>query len=171
MKKAILIALCIVGMAMSSYNALAQRIQQPLGRGVVVAVNGSSATVTWRRLAQEPENATYNIYVNGNKITSSPVTNTNYATNTSKVPIGSEVAVSVVANGEESALSTPCKVASRDLRNMFMSIRFDASPLTASGYSTDYVWPADLDGDGEMDYVLNRKSLSTGLDNYIEGCS
>lgn len=169
MKKAILTALCIAGMAMSSYNALAQRIQQPLGRGVVVAVNGSSATVTWRRLAQEPENATYNIYVNGNKITSSPVANTNYATNTAKVPIGSEVAVSVVADGKESALSTPYKVASRDLRNMFMSIRFDASPLTASGYSTDYVWPADLDGDGEMDYVVNRKSLSTGLDNYIEG--
>ena len=157
------------GIAATTFNGTAQRIQQPLGRGVVVAVNGSSATVTWRRLAQEPENATYNIYVNGSKITSSPVTNTNYATNTSKVPIGSEVAVSVVADGEESALSTPYKVASRDLRNMFMSIRFDASPLTASGYSTDYVWPADLDGDGEMDYVVNRKSLSTGLDNYIEG--
>lgn len=169
MKKAILTALCIAGMAMSSNNVLAQRIQQPLGRGVVVSVNGSSATVTWRRLAQEPENATYNIYVNGSKITPSPVTNTNYATNTSKVPIGSEVTVSVVADGVESAQSTPYEVVSRDLRNMFMSIRFDASPLTASGYTTDYVWPADLDGDGEMDYVVNRKSLSTGLDNYVEG--
>ena len=158
-----------IGIAATTFNGTAQRIQQPLGRGVVVAVNGSSATVTWRRLAQEPENATYNIYVNGNKITSSPVANTNYATNTAKVPIGSEVAVSVVADGKESALSTPYKVASRDLRNMFMSIRFDASPLTASGYSTDYVWPADLDGDGEMDYVVNRKNVSTGLDNYIEG--
>ncbi len=169
MKKAILTALCIAGMAMSSNNVLAQRIQQPLGRGVVVAVNGSSATITWRRLAQEPENATYNIYVNGSKITSSPVTNTNYATTTNKVPIGSEVTVSVVADGVESAQSTPYKVVSRDLRNMFMSIRFDGSPLTASGYTTDYVWPADLDGDGEMDYVVNRKSLSTGLDNYVEG--
>ena len=169
MKKNLLRSVLLIGIAVTTFNGTAQRIQQPLGRGVVVAVNGSSATVTWRRLAQEPENATYNIYVNGNKITSSPVANTNYATNTAKVPIGSEVAVSVVADGKESALSTPYKVASHDLRNMFMSIRFDASPLTASGYSTDYVWPADLDGDGEMDYVVNRKSLSTGLDNYIEG--
>mgnify|MGYP003292393765 FL=1 len=169
MKKNLLRLMLGIGIASTTSNGTAQRIQQPLGRGVVVAVNGSSATITWRRLAQEPENATYNIYVNGNKITSSPVANTNYATNTAKVPIGSEVAVSVVADGKESALSTPYKVASRDLRNMFMSIRFDASPLTASGYSTDYVWPADLDGDGEMDYVVNRKSLSTGLDNYIEG--
>lgn len=169
MKKAILTVLCIAGMAISTHDVSAQRIQQPLGRGVVVALNGSSATVTWRRLAQEPENATYNIYVNGSKITPSPVTNTNYATNTSKVPIGSEVTVSMVANGVESAQSTPYKVVSRDLRNMFMSIRFDGSPLTASGYTTDYVWPADLDGDGEMDYVVNRKSVSTGLDNYVEG--
>ncbi len=169
MKKAILTALCIAGMAISSHDVLAQRIQQPLGHGVVVSVNGSSATVTWRRLAQEPENATYNIYVDGNKITPSPVNNTNYATNITKVPIGSEVTVSVVTDGVESAQSTPYKVVSRDLRNMFMSIRFDGSPLTASGYTTDYVWPADLDGDGEMDYVVNRKSISTGLDNYVEG--
>ena len=169
MKKNLLQLMLLICIAATTIDGVAQRIQQPLGRGVVVAVNGSSATVTWRRLAQEPENATYNIYVNGNKITATPVSNTNYATNTSKVPIGSEVTVSVVANGVESAQSTPYKVVSRDLRNMFMSIRFDASPLTASGYSTDYVWPADLDGDGEMDYVLNRKSLSTGLDNYIEG--
>ncbi len=169
MKKTILTALCIAGMTISFHDVLAQRIQQPLGRGVVVSINGSSATVTWRRLAQEPENATYNIYVDGNKITPSPVNNTNYATNTSKVPIGSEVAVSVVTDGVESARSTPYKVVSRDLRNMFMNIRFDGSPLTASGYTTDYVWPADLDGDGEMDYVVNRKSVSTGLDNYVEG--
>ena len=36
----------------------AQRIQQQLGRGVVAAMNGSNVTVTWRRLAQEPEKAT-----------------------------------------------------------------------------------------------------------------
>ena len=166
MKKLVLSALVAFFISPSAIHS--QRMQQPLGRGVAVAVNGSAATVTWRRLAQEPENATYNIYVNGKKITATPLANTNYATNTTKVPIGSEVAVSVVVNGVESALSVPYEVKSRDLRNMFMSIRFDASPLTASGYSTDYVWPADLDGDGEMDYVVNRKSVSTGLDNYIE---
>ena len=105
MKKAFLSVLG--ALFLFSSNVYSQRIQQPLGRGVVVAVNGSSATVTWRRLAQEPENATYNIYVNGNKITATPVSNTNYATNTSKVPIGSEVTVSVVTNGVEAAQSTP----------------------------------------------------------------
>ena len=45
----------------------AQRIQQPLGRGVVAVNNNGDVTVTWRRLAQEPEQATYNVYVNGVK--------------------------------------------------------------------------------------------------------
>ena len=108
MKKLVLSALVAFFISPSAIHS--QRMQQPLGRGVAVAVNGSAATVTWRRLAQEHENATYNIYVNGKKITATPLANTNYATNTTKVPIGSEVAVSVVVNGVESALSVPYEV-------------------------------------------------------------
>lgn len=145
-----------------------QRIQQKLGRGVVVAKNGTAATLTWRRLAQDPEDATYNIYVNGTKLNSAALKNTNFATTAAKVPAGSEVEVKVIYDGEERSMGVPHKVRNYDLRNMFMSIRFDKSPLTAANYSTDYVWPADLDGDGEMDYVVNRKSVSTGLDNYVE---
>lgn len=154
--------LCVPGMTS------AQRVQQKLGRGVVVAKNGTAATLTWRRLAQEPEDATYNIYVNGTKLNSAPLKNTNFATTAAKVPVGSEVEVKVVYDGKERSVGVPHKVKNYDLRNMFMSIRFDKSPLTAANYSTDYVWPADLDGDGEMDYVVNRKSVSTGLDNYVE---
>lgn len=154
--------LCVPGMTS------AQRVQQKLGRGVVVAKNGTAATLTWRRLAQEPEDATYNIYVNGTKLNSAPLKNTNFATTAAKVPVGSEVEVKVVYDGKERSVGVPHKVKNYDLRNMFMSIRFDKSPLTAANYSTDYVWPADLDGDGEMDYVVNRKSVTTGLDNYVE---
>ena len=154
--------LCVPGMTSG------QRIQQKLGRGVVVAKNGTAATLTWRRLAQEPEDATYNIYVNGTKLNSVALKNTNFATTAAKVPTGSEVEVKVVYDGKERSVGVPHKVRNYDLRNMFMSIRFDKSPLTAANYSTDYVWPADLDGDGEMDYVVNRKSVSTGLDNYVE---
>lgn len=154
--------LCVPGMTS------AQRVQQKLGRGVVVAKNGTAATLTWRRLAQEPEDATYNIYVNGTKLNSAALKNTNFATTAAKVPVGSEVEVKVVYDGKERSVGVPHKVKNYDLQNMFMSIRFDKSPLTAANYSTDYVWPADLDGDGEMDYVVNRKSVSTGLDNYVE---
>ena len=168
MKKKLFPFLMMLGLLGVPGMASAQRIQQKLGRGVVVAKNGTAATLNWRRLAQEPENAAYNIYVNGSKINSEPLANTNFATTAAKVPAGSEVEVKAVYDGEERSVGVPHKVGNYDLRNMFMSIRFDKSPLTAANYTTDYVWPADLDGDGEMDYVVNRKSVSTGLDNYIE---
>lgn len=168
MKMRLFPMLMMLGLLCVSGMTSAQRVQQKLGRGVVVAKNGTAATLTWRRLAQEPEDATYNIYVNGTKLNSAPLKNTNFATTAAKVPVGSEVEVKVVYDGKERSVGVPHKVGNYDLRNMFMSIRFDKSPLTAANYSTDYVWPADLDGDGEMDYVVNRKSVSTGLDNYVE---
>lgn len=149
----------------------AQRIQQRLGRGVVASLNGSSVTVTWRRLAQEPENATYNIYVDGKKVNNVPLTNTNWKTTASVVPIGAKVSVSLVHDGMESEQSAPYTVNAFDMRNMFMSINFEegGSPLKSADYNTAYVWPVDLDGDGEYDYVVNRKSNTNALDCYVEG--
>lgn len=162
--------LCLaVLLASLSVEAPAQRLQQRLGRGVVVAKNGSSATVTWRRLAQEPENATYNVYVDGTRINTAPLANTNFKTTAAQVPAGSNVTVTVVAGGREGEQSVPYAVRSHDLRNMFVDIRFTDSPLTAANYTTKYVWPVDLDGDGEMDYVVDRISTSTSLDCYVEG--
>ena len=149
----------------------AQRQQPRLGRGVVAVKNGTSALVTWRRLAQEPEDAQYNVYVDGAKLNPSPLKNTNYSTTAAKLPVGSEVAVTLVANGEESAPSVGYKIENYDMRNMFMSINFEqgGSPLKSANFGTDYVWPVDLDGDGEMDYVVNRKSTTNALDSYVEG--
>ena len=41
----------------------AQRIQQKLGRSVVAAARNQEVLVSWRKLAQEPENSTYNLYM------------------------------------------------------------------------------------------------------------
>ena len=61
--------LLVMGMFMLlPFTSKAQRQVQTLGRGVVVAKNGSNALITWRRLAQEPEQARWNIYVNGTKL-------------------------------------------------------------------------------------------------------
>ena len=85
-----------------TFQVSAQRIQQTLGRGVVAAQNGGNVTVTWRRLAQEPENVTYNLYVNGTKINSTPLTNTNYATTTGVVPVGIECFKKCFCDGRKS---------------------------------------------------------------------
>ena len=163
--------------AMTVTVANAQRIQQRLGRGVVAVQNGSSVTVTWRKLAQEPENAKYNVYIRKNgatdyvKINNTPLSNTNYKTTTTSVPLGSEVAVRVVtvsgSDMAEGELSTPFKFKSLDLRNMYMNILFNNSPLDNADYDTKFCWPVDLNGDGEYDYVVDRNS-TTQERHYLE---
>ena len=96
----------LVGVACASFwqPMQAQRIQQPLGRGVVAVQNGDAITLTWRKLAQEPENVEYNVYCRASggsytKVNSSPLSQTNLQTTTSRVPVGSEVAGALVVNG------------------------------------------------------------------------
>jgi autotransporter-associated beta strand protein len=155
--------------------AWAQRQQQALGRGVVAAQNGSAVIVTWRRLAQEPESATYNLYVRRGegeytRVNTAPITRTNYRTTLSALPVGSEVAVSLVDDkGVEGALSAPFLIKSYDLRNIFVDLDFSRSPLTMADYTTKYVWPVDLDGDGEMDYVVDRLGVADTTTDKVEG--
>lgn len=161
----------MAGMALSltAGSVSAQRLQQPLGRGVVAVNNGQQVFVSWRRLAQEPENVTFNVYVNGEKINSTPLKNTHYSTTAALVKPGSRVTVTRLTDGKESEPSTPYEVQAYDCRNIFVDIRFTDSPLNAADFNTTYVWPVDLDGDGEMDYVVNRMNLGNALDCYVEG--
>lgn len=170
MKRILILFFIICCQLFAGSSALAQRLIQPLGRGVVVAQNGTSMTVTWRRLAQEPENTTYNVYVNGSKKTSTK--HTYWKTTSGNLPVGSKVTVTMTdAQGKESNPCVPFEVKSYDMRNIFVDINFQkgGSPLNSADFNTAYVWPIDLDGDGEMDYVVNRKSNTNGLDCYVEG--
>lgn len=169
MKHILTLVVAAILLAATASDGFAQRLQQPLGRGVVAVRNGSNVLVSWRRLAQEPEDATYNVYVNGTKANTTPLKNTNWQTTSSKVPAGASVTVTLIRDGVEGEPGTPFVAKGFDMRNMFMSIRFDGSPLAAADFNTSYVWPVDLDGDGEMDYVVNRKSNTNALDCYVEG--
>lgn len=148
--------------------ACAQRRVQTLGRGVVAVQNGSDVLVSWRKLAQEHENVTYNVYVskaadgNYSRVNPAPLKVSNFKTTTNVVPTGSLVAVRVVRDGVEGDLSVPFDFKDRQLRNVFVDIRFNGSPLANADYSTKYVWPCDLDGDGEMDYVVDRNPNGEG---------
>lgn len=158
-----------------SSSTFAQRKVQPLGRGVVAVQSGTNLTITWRRLAQEPEDVKYNVYVGTSEdgpytlLNSSPLSNTNYATTLSKVPYGSWLAVSIVDNDGEKERSKPFYFKNHNLRNIYMEIRYDASPLKKQNYTTKFVWPCDLNGDGEMDYVVDRCPVDGTRNYYIEG--
>ena len=110
----LLVAVCLLlPLTMAS-----QRIQQPLGRGVVAVNHNGNVTVTWRRLAQDPEDATYRVYADGNLLTTTP--RTCWKTTSGKIPVGTQVTVSVVTpQGEELAQSVPFEVKNHDMRNIF----------------------------------------------------
>ena len=114
----------------------AQRIQQPLGRSVVAVTDGSgqSVLVSWRKLAQEPENCSYNLYMRARgasdytKVNSEPILKTNYQAATASIPYGSELAVSMVSpDGAEGDKSAPFLFEQQAWGNVFFDIDFETT--------------------------------------------
>ena len=148
-------------------NMNAQRIQQTLGRGVVAvkrsgtsrtADGGSGALISWRKLAQEPEGTTYNLYQrkagseNYTKVNSTPLTKTNYSPST--LTANTEFAVSAIINGVEGEICAPFLYKSYPWDNVWFDFDFDNTVIKRDEYRTKYVWPMDLDGNGEVDAVV-----------------
>ncbi len=171
MKAKILLAMA----AFALQPVQAQRVQQPLGRGVVAVQNGANVTVSWRRLVQDPENCLWNVYVAqgdgaGQKLNSKPLTANNLRVASSQIPVGASVYVTRVSaeDGTESEPSAAYQRRSQTLRNIYVDIRFGGgSPLEKAKYDTKYVWPVDIDGNGEYDYILDRLPVAGG-NQYLE---
>lgn len=151
---------------LSALSINAQRLQQPLGRGVVAVKRagssrtgdgGSGALVSWRKLAQEPEGTTYNLYQRPQgagdftKVNPLPLRTTNYATTLTP---NTEYAVTAIIDGKEGALSTPFLYQSRSWDNVWFDFNFDNTIIPRNSYRTKFAWPMDLDGDGETDAML-----------------
>lgn len=148
----------------------AQRIQQQLGRGVV-AVNRSGSTIrsvtssggtgsliSWRKLAEEPEGTTYNVYkrtkgaTDYTKINARPLTVTCLATTLTN---NTEYAVTAISpDGVEGAMSTPYLYKTQAYPNVWFDFNFDNTVLKRDDYRTKFVWPMDLNGTGEFDAIV-----------------
>ena len=117
--------------------------------------------VSWRKLAQEPENCTYNMYRRGQgsteytKVNSTPISLTNYQVSKTQVPSGSELAVTMVSpDGTESEKSKPFLFNEHEWSNVFLDIDFETKILNPNDYRVVFARPLDLDGNGEYDAVL-----------------
>ena len=145
----------------------AQRLQQSLGRGVVVAKRvgtsrtgegGSGTLVSWRKLAQEPEGTTYNVYErvssasSWHKLNATPLTQTNYSI--ASASANAQYAVTAIVDGIEGDKSEPFTYKVQAWDNVWFDIDFDDTVIRRNDYRTKYVWPMDLDGDGEVDAML-----------------
>lgn len=169
--KKLIIGLLMVAMFMP-LSMTAQRIQQKLGRAVVaVTGNGSqNVLVTWRKLAQEPDGCTYNLYkrVQGSeeftRVNATPIGKTNYQSTLSSIPYGTELAVSTVINGVEGERSKAFLFQKQAYANVFFDFNFETEVLNPNDYKCKYAWPMDLDGNGEIDAVLADRLYSVRMD-------
>ena len=151
-------------------NLSAQRLQQPLGRGVV-AVNRSGTTIrsvtstagtgsliSWRKLAEEPEGTTYNVYKRTNgasdykKVNSKPLTVTCLSTTLTN---NTEYAVTAISpEGVEGDMSTPFLYKTQAYPNVWFDFSFDDKVIKRNDYRTKFCWPMDLNGNGEFDAIV-----------------
>ena len=176
MKKRFLYAALLMAGLMPMQQMHAQRLQQKLGRGVVAVQRSNDVLISWRKLAQEGDSVKYNIYTRAagsgeyTKLTDEPISKTNYLTSTSSLPYNTEIAVTTVIDGKESEKSIPWLFKQHSNANVFMDINFETKLLDPNNYKCKYVWPADMDGDGEIDtYIVDRlycgQGASTGDDD------
>ena len=154
--------LCLAPVAMQ-----AQRIYQKLGRGVVAVTrnSGQDVIVTWRKLTADPDSAVYNLYyrkagtTDYTKLNSTPYTKTNVAVRGSSFGgYNTELAVTAVdpKTGVETEKGTPFLFKEQPYPNVWFYIPLDDKviPDNKTAYLTKYAWPADMDGDGEIDAVV-----------------
>ena len=176
MKSILLILSCLLTVGMQ-----AQRLQQKLGRGVV-AVNrsgssirsvtsssGTGSLISWRKLAQEPEGTTYNVYKRAKgttaytKINSKPLAVTCLSTTLTN---NTEYAVTAISpEGVEGEMSTPYLYKAQAYPNVWFDFNFDNTVIKRDDYRTKYCWPMDLDGNGEYDAVVVDRLYAGATDS------
>ncbi|GAA2097352.1 rhamnogalacturonan lyase [Kitasatospora saccharophila] len=149
---------------------------EKLDRGLVSVRSGTGNLVSWRWLATDPDGVAFNVYRDGAKVNSAPLTTaTDYLDG--GAPAGASYTVRAVVGGVEQAAS-PASVGFADgYRDVPIS-----PPPGGSNASGSYTYEAndasvgDLDGDGQYEFVLkwnptdakdNSQSGYTG-DTYLD---
>ncbi|TDD95731.1 rhamnogalacturonan lyase family protein [Flavobacterium cellulosilyticum] len=127
-----------------------------LTRGLV-AVRKSTTTVylSWRMLGTDPSSVTFNVYRNGVKITTSPITNSTNYLDTSTAS-NDNYSVTSIVNGVESTPSIPVFVWASN--QMTVPIQIPVGGTVPDGRSYTYeandASVGDVDGDGIYEIIL-----------------
>ena len=171
-----LLLLTIVLAMFTSYT-WAQRPTDKLGRGLVAVKTDAGVFLSWRILGEEYYDVTYNVYRNGTKLNATPLTLSNYVDNGGGY--GNTYTVSAVVRGVEQTQCKAVSVWSQYKYKLYTTCEtgfFDiplARVYNNSGeditntYIANDAEVADLDGDGEMEIILKRRSTLDDGANYV----
>ena len=170
-----LFLLAVVGL-LSVSAAQAQRVADKLNRGLVAipqgdktgqderyGTSGSGIFVSWRKLATEYYDTQYNLYRDGTKVNTSPLSVCNFqdnsGTRTNKYKI-----VPVVKGTERQDLASP-EVLPWEHQYWDIPVQpvVGRDGKVISGYTLNDCSVADVDGDGEMEFVVKRRNDTGNL--------
>ena len=172
MKKVFLLAL----MGMMVMGTQAQRFTDKLTRGLVAVpqgdktgqdsrygVSGSGIFVSWRILPTEYYDTKYNLYRDGTRVAEN-LTVSNYQDNSGSKTSTYKV-VPVVKGVEKTADAAECKPWDHQYWEIPVQAVVNRNGTTISGYTLNDCSVADVDGDGQMEFVVKRRNDSGNLRN------
>lgn len=146
---------------------MGQRKMEKMDRGVVAMPSSASQIyVSWRHFATDPDDIAYNVYYSTEeqgtytKLNTIPITNsTNYTaalrTANSSYTFIIKTVLNEVEKDEPGSFTVPrSTVASRIVKD----ISFEPLPAGYPKMAMTYCWPADLNGDGKYDFVVDRQN-------------
>ena len=164
-------------LALFSTSVTAQRVTDQLSRGLVAipqgdktgqdsryGTTGSGIFVTWRILPSEYYDTKYNVYRDGTKV-ASDLTVSNYQDNSGAKTSVYKV-VPVIKGTERNDLAAECKpwdhqfwsISVKPVLNRKGVDVTNGYSQTDGKYSLNDCSVADVDGDGEMEFVVKRRN-------------
>jgi rhamnogalacturonan endolyase len=140
---------------------------EALGRAMnAMVVSNTKIYVNWRLLYSDPKNVAFNLYRSTNgatpeKLNTNPISaTTDYSDASVTVSANSYTyTTKPVSNGAEGMASAPVTIGKASPIRQYLPI-----PLKTLGdplFKTLHVYVGDLDGDGELDYVVKRMKGDT----------
>jgi len=170
MKKMLLLAL----MALISVGIQAQRVTDKLTRGLIAipqgdktgqddryGMSGTGIFVSWRILPTEYYDTKYNVYRDGTKVAEN-LDVSNYQDNGGSKTSTYKV-VPVVKGVEQTAQAAECKPWDHQYWEIPVLNVVNRNGATVTGYSLNDCAVADVDGDGQMEFVVKRRNDSGNL--------
>lgn len=134
-------------------TASAQRTVDVLDRGVVAVKTTGGVFVSWRIFGNEYYDVTYNLYRNGTKLNSTPLSVSNFKDTGGNA--SSTYQVAAVVRGKEQEKSNAVST----LANDWLDIKMDHGTLTSVFIPNDAT-AADVDGDGELEILIKFDNQS-----------
>lgn len=170
MKKTLLLVL----IGMMALSTQAQRVTDRLTRGMVAipqgdkagqdsryGMSGTGIFVSWRILPAEYYDTKYNLYRDGVKVAEN-LTASNYQDDSGTKAATYKV-VPVIRGIEHDELAAECKPWDHQYWEIPVKAVVNRNGVTVSGYTLNDCSVADVDGDGQMEFVVKRRNDSGNL--------